>query len=229
MSKSSWNAIGVVGALFILSLGFGSGLYIGNFLVDAVYAENNTAVVQTLPTAEPTSEVIATKTPIPIATNTEIPPTATATQLPTNTPAPTATATTEATATHTPAPTATATATKIPTIWPTATKESDAPYGTAAFTFLAGSANGNNTWSGEILVVVPTGYDYTFELGDAYTGSARISEQDSNGEDSYILPITSGCGASFVQRLNVFQDGEAIPVINLYTRENIEVYIDKIC
>ena len=106
-----------------------------------------------------------------------------------------------------------------------------APVGGAYFSYIEGSAlgNGDGTWSGEILIIVPTGYEYTFEFGEEYKGDARRTVTDRDGNDEYVMPITAGCGGALVRNMKAYQNGVEIPVYNLYTNEQVGVYIDYSC
>ncbi len=103
--------------------------------------------------------------------------------------------------------------------------------GTAWFAFLEGSGrgNGDGTWSGDLLVQVPTGFTYSFELDGAASTRARRTKENEAGQDEYILTLTASCGGTFVGNLRVRQNGAPLPVRHLYTGEAVAVYIPVDC
>ncbi|MCA9980375.1 MAG: hypothetical protein KDD89_06070 [Anaerolineales bacterium] len=106
----------------------------------------------------------------------------------------------------------------------------------AYWNFVAGASRaeqdeeglGTGTWSGEILVRVPTGFTYEFTYGPVVDKVNRMTE-NQDGYDTYQLLLSGmGCGP-FVTDLVVLQNGAQMVVKNEFTRKAGPVFIQFDC
>lgn len=87
---------------------------------------------------------------------------------------------------------------------------------------------GTGTWSGEILVRVPTGYTYEFTYGPVIQQVNKMTE-NQDGYDTYQLLISGmGCGP-YVTDLVVLQNGAQMVVKNEFSRQEGPVFIQFDC
>ena len=84
------------------------------------------------------------------------------------------------------------------------------------------------TWRGEILVRVPTGFNYQFQYGPTIQ-QVRLMMEDQDGFDTYQLFVGGmGCGP-YVTDMMVLQNGAQMVVKNEFTRRAGPVFIQFDC
>lgn len=101
----------------------------------------------------------------------------------------------------------------------------------AYWNYVEASAEGHEdgTWSAEILVRVPTGFNYEFEFGTVLVSVVRMS-QGIDGYDTYRLNLDGmGCAGPYLADLIAWQDGARMVVQNEFTRQPGPVYIAFDC
>lgn len=116
---------------------------------------------------------------------------------------------------------------------PTATTvAAGAPTGEAYWNVVLGATQdnaGDGTWRTEILVRVPAGYSYTFNLS-TFIQSTTLYQANTGGFDVYSLILSGmGCGGPLVNDLLVHQNGAPLPVRNEHTLQAGPVYITYTC
>lgn len=101
----------------------------------------------------------------------------------------------------------------------------------AYWNFIESSAEGSEdgTWSANLQVRVPTGFNYDFEFGTVFQ-SALKTITDEDGYDTYRLAISGmGCAGPYIADLIVRQNGAKMVVRNEFNLQPGAVYIEFDC
>lgn len=90
------------------------------------------------------------------------------------------------------------------------------------------AANGNGTWRADVIIRVPTSFQYTFDM--PFLATTRLRDRNLDGDDFFLL-ATSGmsCGSSLVAELIARQNGARMMVFNEFTLQQGSVVITAPC
>lgn len=119
-----------------------------------------------------------------------------------------------------------------PTTPPDASQQSDEPIANAIawWDIDPGSArsSGSGTWQVDIVLRVPTSFQYTFDM--AHLWRVNLRDRNLDGDDYYVISLSGmACGSSVSAPLVVRQAGVRMKVVNEFSVQEGPVFVSPSC